>query len=149
MKTTEIQLNDFSLRQVEDFVSAICYDNHLDNYHATMAVPVLKAVEFVIQSCSGKPDVPVVNLKSENNQKGIVFTISSQYSCFSIPSTDFFSDSSYDTIYLTRLLADEVDVVDDGRSIRMTFFVRGIDEREAQRRMSVLNHHYSPVTVEV
>ena len=149
MKTTEIQLNDFSLRQVEDFVSAICYDNHLDNYHATMAVPVLKAVELIIHSCSDKPDVPVVNLKSENTPKGIVFTVSSQYSCFSIPSTDSFSDPSYDSIYITRLLADEVDVFDDGRTIRMTFFVRGIDEREAERRRSVLNHHFSPVTVEV
>ena len=149
MKTTEIQLNDSSLRQVEDFVSAICYDCHLDNYLATIAVPVLKAVEFVIQSCSDKPGFPIIKLKSENNRKGIAFTVSSQYSCFFIPSTDFFSDSSYDSIYITRLLADEVDVVDDGKSICMTFLVRGIDERETERRISVLNHHYSSVAVEV
>jgi hypothetical protein len=46
-------------------------------------------------------------------------------------------------------LADQVEVLDDGKSICLTFFVRGIDEQESVRRMSVLNHFYSPVLVEV
>lgn len=149
MKTTGIQLNDMSLRQAEDFIAGICDDNHLDNYHATIAVPVLKAVEIIIQSGSNQSVAPTINLKSEYTPKGIAFTVSSRYSCFPSSLANSSLDSLPESYCLFQLLADQVEVLDDGKSICMTFFVRGIDEQESVRRMSVLNHFYSPVLVEV
>lgn len=149
MKDIVIQLNKNTVRQAEDFIAAICYENHLENYLATMTVPVLNAVEQVLgkkEMCSCEESVA---LKCEYCQEGISFIISSADKCFfgnpadSLPTSPLSSDA----VYMAQLLADEIEVLDEGKTLRMVFYVRGIDATESSRRISVLNHFYARALV--
>lgn len=149
MKRIAIQLDKNTVRQAEDFVAAICYENHLDNYHATIAVPVLNAVEQMLHCQESRADVAPVSIEYGYSQNGIYFTITGHDKCFSDSVSDFIfaSDSQPDTVSLARMLADEVEVLEEGKSLRMVFHVRGIDANESRRRMSILNHFYAPALV--
>ena len=151
MKDIAIQLDRSSVRKAEDFVAAICYENHLENYHATIAVPVLKAVEQLLQVQDNLENVSPINLECGFCQEGISFTVTGKVNSFSVgewskvDSADHLSDAAC----LARMLADEVEVFGDGSSLRMVFYVRGIDAVESNRRITVLNHFYAPSLVEV
>lgn len=149
MKDIVIQLNKNAVRQAEDFIAAICYENHLENYLATMTVPVINAVEQVLdrkETCSCEESV---GLKCEYCQEGISFIVSSTVNCFFSNPADPLPTSalSSDAVYMAQLLADEIEVLDEGNALRMVFCVRGIDATESSRRISVLNHFYARTLV--
>ena len=152
MKDIAIQLDSGSLRKAEDFVAAICYDNHLDNYHATIAVPVIGAVEQVMQYQDSNAPVPApVSLLCKYCQEGISFTVTGAVSAFSEDALNDANsaDALRDAVAVAHLLADKVEVLNDGCALRMFFFVQGIDSSECSRRISVIKHFYVSKCVEV
>ena len=45
-----------------------------------------------------------------------------------------------------RMLADDIELSDDASTLQMSFAIRGIDYREAAKRISVLDHFYHPAS---
>ena len=127
METLVIQPDKNSMKQVEEFVDAVCYNNHLDNYLATISVPVIKVVQDTLQSSHNS---------ASNAQFSSSFPLQSSLNSFS------------DSIQVVKLLVDEFEILDNGSTLRMVFFVRGIDAKEASRRKEVLSLFYQPAMVE-
>ncbi len=124
--------------ELDNFVRAICDTNHIGNYYATIEVPLAEAVKNVMDFEKRGHEVVVVEVTSEFDAHGMVFSVRGAKGCF---SADDFS--------LARLLADAVKVSDDSSTLQMSFAIRGIDCREAAQRISVLEHFYHSTSVKV
>ena len=152
METLVIQPDKNSMKQVEEFVDAVCYNNHLDNYLATISVPVIKVVQDTLQSSHNSASNGPVTVSTEYCHEGICFIVHSYQNCFSQFSSSFPLQSSLnsfsDSIQVVKLLVDEFEILDNGSTLRMVFFVRGIDAKEASRRKEVLSLFYQPAMVE-
>lgn len=151
METLVIQPDKNSMKPVEEFVDAVCYNNHLDNYLATISVPVIKVVQDTLQSSQNSASNEPVTVSTEYCREGICFTVHSYQNCFSHFSSLSLLQSSpnsyFDSVQVVKLLVDEFEVLDHCSTLRMVFFVRGIDAQEASRRKEVLTHFYQPVMV--
>lgn len=148
IEKTVIQNDSSAVRSVEDYIAAVCYENHLDNYHATIAVPVLGVVQAMIGDYSA--NMGSIVLQSDYCREGVFFNITSSADCFH--REDQGIEASHtplsDSLSLAGMLADEMRVLDDGRTLQLIFHLRGIAARETERRKSVLEKFYSKVLVE-
>lgn len=134
MKQLDIQLNGGHFSQVEQFIGAICEDNHIENYHATISVAVLQVLNSdisCIEDCQA-------SLTADHCSKGICLTIHSSLPCFENLLNPF-SESGI----LFSSLVDDYSVSKDGCSLEMIFYVRGISSKEAVRRVRVVDSFYS------
>ncbi len=140
MENIVIQSDINNLSSVENFVRAICDTNHIVNYYATISVPVMKAVESVIQAAPSS----ALSILFDHCRGGITFTVQSATPCFSptlsaeVPP----AGSAEETTYLITMLADQMEVTDEGRTLQLFFAVQGIDAEEASARIQVLEHFY-------
>ena len=148
IEKTVIQNDSSAIRSVEDYIAAVCYENHLDNYHATIAVPVLGVVQAMIGDYSA--DMGSIVLQSDYCREGVFFNITSSADCFRREDQGIEASPTplSDSLSLAGMLADEMRVLDDGRTLQLIFHLRGIAARETERRKSVLEKFYSKVLVE-
>lgn len=148
IEKTVIQNDSSAVRSVEDYIAAVCYENHLDNYHATIAVPVLGVVQAMIVDYSA--DMGSIVLQSDYCREGVFFNITSSADCFHREDQEIEASPTplSDSLSLAGMLADEMRVLDDGRTLQLIFHLRGIAARETERRKSVLEKFYSKVLVE-
>lgn len=148
IEKTVIQNDSSAVRSVEDYIAAVCYENHLDNYHATIAVPVLGVVQAMIGDYSA--DMGSIVLQSDYCREGVFFNITSSADCFRREDQGIEASPTplSDSLSLADMLADEMRVLDDGRTLQLIFHLRGIAARETERRKSVLEKFYSKVLVE-
>lgn len=148
IEKTVIQNDSSAVRSVEDYIAAVCYENHLDNYHATIAVPVLGVVQAMIGDYSA--DMGSIVLQSDYCREGVFFNITSSADCFRREDQRIEASPTplSDSLSLAGMLADEMRVLDDGRTLQLIFHLRGIAARETERRKSVLEKFYSKVLVE-
>lgn len=148
IEKTVIQNDSSAVRSVEDYIAAVCYENHLDNYHATIAVPVLGVVQAMIGDFSA--DMGSIVLQSDYCREGVFFNITSSADCFRREDQGIEASPTplSDSLSLADMLADEMRVLDDGRTLQLIFHLRGIAARETERRKSVLEKFYSKVLVE-
>lgn len=150
MESIVIQSDIVNMVLAENFVDAICDERHLDNYYATISVPVLKAVENAILFGSKNNSKSSVTLSCDYYRGGIVFTIQAPESCFAeIPNGDIPPAGSFqEAMFLVGMLADEVKPSDDGCSLQIKFAIQGIKPEEAAQRIAVLEKFYMPEVVE-
>ncbi|MBR1834855.1 MAG: hypothetical protein IJ785_05050 [Bacteroidales bacterium] len=143
-----IQNDSSAIRKVEDYIAAVCYENHLDNYHATIAVPVLSIVRAVVDRQTA--DIGSMVLQSDYCREGVFFNITSSSDCFHQNVQGYESSPTLlaDSLSLAAMLTDEMRVLDDGRTLQLIFHLRGIASRETERRKNVLERFYSTVLVE-
>lgn len=131
----------------DNFIRAICEGNNIDNYYATISVPVLNTVELAVAQSSQ------VVLSYGYSVNGITFTVASSSPFLNPASQNHLSgsDLSDSSILLLGMLTDEYDISEDGCKASLVFHIRGIDSREAHRRVSVLQHFYDtyPTLVKV
>ena len=148
IEKTVIQNDSSAVRSVEDYIAVVCYENHLDNYHATIAVPVLGVVQAMIGDYSA--DMGSIVLQSDYCREGVFFNITSSADCFRREDQGIEASPTplSDSLSLAGMLADEMRVLDDGRTLQLIFHLRGIAARETERRKSVLEKFYSKVLVE-
>lgn len=148
IEKTVIQNDSSAIRSVEDYIAAVCYENHLDNYHATISVPVLGVVQAMIGDYSA--DMGSIVLQSDYCREGVFFNITSSADCFRREDQGIEASPTplSDSLSLAGMLADEMRVLDDGRTLQLIFHLRGIAARETERRKSVLEKFYSKVLVE-
>lgn len=139
MKAIQFHPEQVFIPLVENFVSAICDDSHLDNYLATISVSVLKAVELAASSPVAA-DTSTVSLVSDFCPGGIFFSVQTSSPCFFTIDDDTLpaEGSVEESLFLIQSLSDTVSVQDNGCSLRMEFAVRGIDVREMNRRQSLM-----------
>lgn len=149
MEKIVIQKHKVSIRKVEDFIAAVCYENHLDNYHATISVPVLQAVEFALNHCNTENDTIVIT--SDYCREGIFFSIKTDIDDLFNQDSDALPSPALqaDSFSLIQMLSDKVEVLDWGRMLRLIFHLRGIALTERDRRVAVLDSFFHRALVEV
>lgn len=128
MEKLVLQSDNTDFIGVDTFIHAVCEANYINNYFATISVPVMNAIQCAV-SCGLENQE--ITLSFDYFSKGIVFSVACQYGSF----------VSEELLFVVRMLSDDVEVADDGRTLKMFFNVRGIDAREAAQRVSVLNHY--------
>lgn len=150
MEKLVIQTDVDDLLPLDNFIEAVCDVYHLDNYSATMAVPVVRAVECVLSECKNNSVKTDVVLSSDFCREGIYFAVESQCEIFQgITEGDAFSLlSQNESFFMIRTLADKVRVSEDGKLLKMIFAVRGISKREILSRISTLQKFYAPYLAE-
>lgn len=148
MEKLVLQTHESAFERSESFISAVCSKYHLDNYYAIISVSVLKAMNYALSS----RQMPVV-VSFDYCKDGISFNVSGPDNCFNNlkeASSPLPSQIDDDMILIGRL-SDGVSFSDDGSSMKIAFNVRGIDSREAMRRISVFDsvNSRSGIPVEV
>lgn len=139
MEKIVIQNDGLALNRVEDFIAALCYENHLDNYHATISVPVMQMVQTLLADLKFKQD-DTLTIGSGLCRKGLFFNITCGYNFLTTGSIDTEPSPTLlsDSFSLAHLLADEVSIHDEGKTIQFLFYLRGIPMVESERRKQVI-----------
>ena len=135
MESIVLHADSAYMVSVDNFVRAICDINHISNYYATILVAVQEAVEHVV--AFGKVNQPSddIQLTFDFCPQGVFFRVRGAKGCF-----------QSDDHSLMRMLADNIELSDDASTLQMSFAIRGIDYREAAKRISVLDHFYHPAS---
>lgn len=131
MEKLVLQSDNTDFVAIDTFVRAICEANYINNYFATISVSVTNAVKCAMDGCSDRQDITI---SFDYCPQGLLFAINCS-------SKTFVSDEQ---LFLIRMLVDDVEVKNEGRSLQMIFVVRGIDAQESAHRVSVLNRYYQP-----
>ena len=122
MEKFVIQVDSTYMVNVDSFVRAICDMNHIGNYYATILVAVREAVEKAVTFEKERQQPADVELVFDYCSKGVSFRVQGAQGCF---------------------------MSDDASVLQMSFAIRGIDYREAAKRVSVLEHFYHPTPTEM
>lgn len=138
MEKFVIQVDSTYMVNVDSFVRAICDMNHIGNYYATILVAVREAVEKAVTFEKERQQPADVELVFDYCSKGVSFRVQGAQGCF---MSDDFS--------LVQMLSDGMELSDDASVLQMSFAIRGIDYREAAKRVSVLEHFYHPTPTEM
>lgn len=135
MQNIELHSNTDYSYVLDSFIGAICDLNHLNNYYATIEVPVFKAVECVLSNNFK------ASIASGYSPEGIFFTVSGELPSFIPLMPDVIPDKdiAVETSFLVSLLADNFYISADRLSMKIIFAVRGIDSVEAASRIAVLD----------
>ena len=148
MEKLVLQTHESAIERTESFISAVCGKYHLDNYYAIISVPVLKAMNHALST----RQMPVV-VTFDYSKDGICFNVSGPDNCFNNlkETTSPLPSQIEDDMILIGRLSDAVSFSDDGSSMKIVFNVRGIDSREAMRRISVFEsvYRHSDIPAEV
>jgi len=141
MERLIIQASKDHFSQIENFVRAICDVNYISNYYATISVPVLKAAELAFHV----NPVSQIIIIFEHCRGGVRFTIQAGSPCFEMPLSSEIpsSGSEEESLYLVKILTDQMSVLDNGCDLQMTFYLMGIDFCEAAYRVQVLKNFYA------
>lgn len=143
MEKLVIQVDKSNIPLVDNFLRAICDNNHIVNYYATISVPIMKAME-VVERISPASSLSIL---FDYLRGGITFTVQTDSPCFlSVENATENSDDEFaDAAFLITLLSDHTKVTDEGRTLQIFFDVRGIDASEAFARVQVLEHFYESI----
>lgn len=146
MEKAMIQLDSANVAMADGFVEAVCGEQHLDNYYATIAVAVTNAVQYALAKDGGK-----VTLTCGHYDKGICFSFScaeGTFDTFLAEGTTLTDSPASEMSFLTKTLADDLLVAIDGSTLQVRFAVQGIAPRECAARIAVLEKFYQPALVE-
>jgi len=141
MQKLVIQRDVDYLSAVDSFVSAICDNNYIDYYYASISVPVLKAIEMAFNSSS---EVELNCVCSSHDIKLNIAALSGSFSSLLPHSTDI--NSMSDEVLLISSLVDEYCVSEDGSSLELLFAIHGISPKEVSKRIAVIRQHDATVS---
>lgn len=141
-----IQSNIASLPVVEERLFHFCHLCHVGNYHATVSVAVMQAVENAIVHGNGGNVDKTVDLTCGTCRGGLFVEVADQGAGFDHGRYGGLL-SEGEGIFVMRQLADKVVYSDGGRRVRLEFAVDGIDPADAMERVAVLHRHFSCVEV--
>lgn len=150
METLVIQSTIDNLPQVEAFVADICDDKHLGRYFATISVAVGQAVENAIVHGNRLDETKQVTIGCTNTRGGIVFTVADEGEGFDyVRYSDFpAEDAKGEGLFMMRMLADQVEYSRNGSMVSLQFAVRGIVDKDSDRRIAALERYFAPVAVQ-
>ena len=152
METLIIQSDKNNIIDVEHFVTAVCDNYNINNYAATISMSLLQAVDNAIVHGNKSDSHKTVTIVADRCKGGVYFTVSDQGEGFdyrqagSIPSCDGNKGTG---LFLMNTLSDKMSFSDNGRTVRLDFFVNGISASHALERVMSLHRFYAPTVVHV
>lgn len=139
MEQILIQSNTNYRMIADNFLRAICETNHIENYYATISVPLLSVIESAM---SEGQDLVLIY---DYCPLGIQFQIKSRPQLFS----SIKSDASSELGMLLNLLVDDSKISDSGDTLTLEFAIQGIDVSMAESRIASVKKFYSPTPTAV
>ena len=145
MEKLIIQSDINNLFDVEVFVTDICDTYNINNYAAAISVSLLQAVKNSIVHGNMNDKSKTVTITTERFKGGIAFTVTDEgdgfdFNCYGdIPTSPGMGRG----IYLMKTLSDDVTFYNHGRTVRLDFYVVGIDASHSLERNAALKRFYS------
>lgn len=140
-----VQSNIESLKVVEEKIFHYCMLMNVGNYHSTISVAVLQAVENAIVHGNGNDEKKHVQVRCGLCRGGMYVEVEDEGDGFDythygqLPS----EGEKGEGIFVMRSLCDNMEYMDGGRRVRMEFKVEGIDPAQSMERVAVLRSYYS------
>jgi len=147
--TLKIKSDFNEIHEVERFVEGICdYYNINNSYFGNIIVALTEAVENSIIHGNKQDPEKKINISFEAVNKGIVFTIEDEGDGFDVSSIPDPTDSKANPekkgtgIFLITVLADEVNFLEEGRKIQLTFNITSINRELFTSRMKQVDKYF-------
>ena len=146
MEKLVIQSDINKLVDVEKFVSAVCDVYNINNYAATISMPLLQAVENAIVHGNCNDPSKSVTIVCDLCKGGVYFTVSDEGQGFdykyyeSIPNEEGCGTG----LFLMKTLSDKISFQNNGSSVRMDFVINGIEASRTLERLVALHNYYAP-----
>lgn len=149
MEKLIIQSDKNNIIEVEKFVTVVCDTFNINNYAATISMSLLQAVENAIVHGNKNETDRTVTITADYCRGGVFFTVSDQGEGFDFEHYGKMpvNEDKGTGIYLMKTLSDKITFSDNGSTVRLDFFVNGIDPCQALERIMTLRKFYLPVTV--
>lgn len=146
-----VQSNEAGMREVEDFLDRSFDTHHVAHYAATIAIPVIQALQNAMHHGNLDDESKRVRVEVGNCQGGIFFEVEDEGSGFDYES---FLSSSEEMekgrgLFLITTLSDRFEYSKEGRCLRMEFSIDGVFADDAAMRFSLLQRFYHSEVVEV
>lgn len=144
MERIIIQSDTTNLIQVEQFVNSLCDTYNINNYAGTISMSLIQAVTNAIVHGNRNDATKTVTIVSDFCRGGVYFSVSHQGDGFDPTSiaADDLSDEGKG-LFIMRRLSDKLVFSDEGRTVRMEFFVKGIDSSRSIERVVALRKYYA------
>ena len=146
MEQFVIQSNSSGIAQLEQYISRLCDEKHVLNHQGILWMAVQAAVDNAIVHGNQGDTSKQVIIECGDCDGGIYFSISDQGAGFD-PSA--VGEGGGFGLQLMRSLSDRMAFNSAGNTVRLEFFIRGIDGEHALQRIACLNRYYSEKTIEV
>lgn len=146
-----VQSNEEGFREVEDFLDHTFDTYHVAHYAATIAVPVLQAVQNAIHHGNADDASRHVRLEVGHCRGGLFFEVSDEGKGFDYAShlSDGQSlEQGSRGLFLISTLSDRYVYSKGGCTLRMEFDIDGIIADDAVKRSSIMQHFYQREVVE-
>ncbi len=145
MQELVIQSDMVNMAAVEQFVSVICDECNINNYAATISVPVLHAVENAIVHGNHNDVSKKVTVLFDQYRGGVSFSIQDEGCGFDFGRYGSMPDQeeSGTGVYLMKTLSDQLTFLDGGSKVKMDFLINGIDASRALERKMTLRKYYA------
>lgn len=145
MENLAIQSNKDNIVRVEEFISRFCDTKNIPNYYATISMSVLQAVENAIVHGNESNSSKKVIIEAGDCRGGVYFVVKDEGQGFDWSSYGNLpaEGDKGDGIFLMRMLSDNLSYEDGGRTVKMEFVVRGIDESHSTGRQNNLQRFFA------
>ncbi|MBO6117215.1 MAG: hypothetical protein J6P44_01585 [Bacteroidales bacterium] len=121
------------------FVEKICDINRIFNYIGAINIALENVLKFadsdIILSCSHHKNEICFSVQTEDDK----------FACISFSDTD---NKDFETLFLIKMLADSVNISQEGKQIDIFFTITGIEEEITVNRKERIKA-YSPVKAAV
>ena len=150
MKTLVLQSNKESLASVEDFLGVLCDEMHINNYYATISVPILHAVENAIVHGNNNDPQKKVLIHYGECRGGLSFAIEDEGNGFDYSDCGSLTGDtcSGEGLFLMKMLSDKLEFLNNGSTVRMEFAIGGVDAAHVHQRIATLNAYYKIEEIE-
>ena len=131
---------------MEERLFHFCQENNVGNYYGVVQMATQSAIEGAISYCSKGKEVGEVCVRMGLCRGGIFVEVESEGGWPKVLECNpesLLAVGEKDCFAIIGSLSDQIEIDKSGRSIRMEFFVTGIDPAVAYGRVAVLQEYYS------
>lgn len=150
MERLVIQSDINNIIDVERFIALVCDRWNINNYSATISMSLLQAVENAIVHGNNSDTSKQVVITAEQGRGGVSFVVSDEGPGFDYSSYNSSMPPEGDKgmgIYVMRSLSDKISFSNGGKTVRLDYFVSGIEATYALERIMRLKKYYAPKAV--
>ena len=146
-----IQSSESGILDAERFLDSFCDTFHVANYGATISVAVLQAVNNAVVHGNGSDVAKQVRIEAGHRTGGIYFLVQDQGKGFDYARYAGVPDGEGEGrgLFLIRSLADRVEFLNGGSTLRMEFDIEGIYAADSVARACRLKKFFKPQEVTV
>lgn len=120
--------------KIEEFIEGVCNKNHLYNYMGSISMVLNAAFNIANED---------IKLSFEQCVGGVLFSITANEQVFKDISLDKDSSLLEENQLLIKMLTDEVNIVNKGKTMEMIFYVNGIAPELLTQRKEKINEYFS------